>query len=306
MDYQLLKELCAIRACSGDERPMRDFLLKHIQTNSKLFKVKPKIYFDYELQDSLVLAFGEPKTAIFAHMDSIGFTVRYNNELVKIGGPLLEHGIALVGEDSLGEVETHLKVDQENSISVDYPRNIERGTNLSFKPNFRETDEYVQCCYMDNRLGVFSALQTAYSLENGLIVFGCYEEHGGGSVSNICRWLWEKYQITQALISDITWETEGVLHGGGVAISLRDIGIPRKHFLKTILSLAEESKIPYQLEVEGSGGSDGTEIQKSPYPIDWCFIGAPESNVHSPDELVYKTDIEAMINLYSYLMKKLP
>jgi di/tripeptidase len=57
--------------------------------------------------------------------------------------------------------------------------------------------------------------------------------------------------------------------------------------------------------VEGTGGSDGKEIQASPYPIDWCFIGAAELNVHSPDEKVMKFDIECMRKLYAYLMKKL-
>ncbi|MGB0430822.1 MAG: aminopeptidase, partial [Bacteroidia bacterium] len=40
-------------------------------------------------------------------------------------------------------------------------------------------------------------------------------------------------------------------------------------------------------------------------PIDWCFIGAPESNVHSPLEKVHKADIESMLNLYKHLMQKL-
>jgi len=305
MNYQLLKQLTAIQACSGSERPMRDFLLEFVKNNISTFKVKPEIHSDGELHDALILIFGKPETAIFAHMDNIGFTVRYDNELVKIGGPVLEDGIALVGEDSKGKIDTMLKVDDEKNIYVDLDRTLDRGTNLSFKPNFRETATTVQCCYMDNRLGIFSALQTAFEIENGAIVFGCYEEHGGGSVSNLSRWLWEKYKIKQALISDITWVTDGVVHGNGVAISMRDIGIPRKHFLNRIINLAEKSEIPFQLEVEGSGGSDGTEIQKSPYPIDWCFIGAPESYVHSPDELVYKSDIEAMVNLYKYLMKTL-
>jgi putative aminopeptidase FrvX len=57
--------------------------------------------------------------------------------------------------------------------------------------------------------------------------------------------------------------------------------------------------------VEGNGGSDGREIQLSPYPIDWCFIGAPEDNVHTPFEKVSLTDLQNMIDLYKYLMKRL-
>ena len=41
------------------------------------------------------------------------------------------------------------------------------------------------------------------------------------------------------------------------------------------------------------------------YPWDWCFIGAPEDNVHSPDEKVFKSDIDAMVQLYKKLMQEL-
>ena len=40
-------------------------------------------------------------------------------------------------------------------------------------------------------------------------------------------------------------------------------------------------------------------------PWDWCFIGAAEQQVHSPDEKVHKKDIEGMISLYKLLMKEL-
>jgi putative aminopeptidase FrvX len=93
--------------------------------------------------------------------------------------------------------------------------------------------------------------------------------------------------------------------GKGVVISIRDSGIPRRSYVNKIIELASKSGIPFQLEVEGSGGSDGQSLQRSPYPIDWCFIGAPEDFVHSPDELVSKKDIESMIALYRFLMDEL-
>jgi putative aminopeptidase FrvX len=81
--------------------------------------------------------------------------------------------------------------------------------------------------------------------------------------------------------------------------------IPRKKFLDRIVALAEQSGIPFQLEVEGVGGSDGREVQYSPYAIDWCFIGAAEDNVHSPNEIVSLSDLDAMIALYRYLVAHL-
>jgi len=302
---ELLKEMCAIHAPSGNESGMTSFLLQYIEKNKKNWDVIPTVYFGEDFQDCIVLIFGKPQTAIFAHIDSIGFTVRYGNQLVKIGGPRLIEGMDLVGEDSQGKIECKLSVNKEGAISYKYKREIERGTELTFKPEWRETKDYVQCCYMDNRLGVWNALQVAETLKNGAIVFSCYEEHGGGTVSFIQKFLFEKYKIKQALISDITWVTEGVPHGKGVAISLRDSLIPRRSYVDKIVDIAKKSTVPYQLEVEGTGGSDAKELQMAEFPWDWCFIGAPEDNVHTPNEKVYKSDINAMVSLYKVLMEKM-
>ncbi|MDA8889978.1 aminopeptidase, partial [Cyclobacteriaceae bacterium] len=223
---------------------------------------------------------------------------------VPIGGPEAELGFELTGEDSIGPIDCKL-LPQEGRLFHDFPRGIERGTSLVFKSNFRLTEEYVQTPYLDNRLGVYNALKVAEQLEDGVIAFTTYEEHGGGSVPFVLRYLEACFQIRNALVSDITWVTEGVQQGKGVVISLRDRNIPRKIFLDKLLQLAAESGIPYQLEVEGGGSSDGREIQMSPFPIDWCFIGAPEDYVHSPDERVHLKDVDAMIGMYSYLMKNL-
>ena len=303
-NIELLKSLCKVYATSGDEGNMKDFILDYVKENQANWKVQPTIHDNEELQDCLVLEFGKPRTAIFAHMDSIGFSVRYGNELIKIGGPRTATGFELFGRDSRGDVECTLKVEEEK-LFYESDREIDRGTPLAFKSDFRESEEYVQSCYMDNRLGVWSALQVAEDMEDGLLVFSCWEEHGGGSVAYLSRYLYEQFNLKQALIADITWVTEGVKAGEGVAVSIRDSGIPRRKYINRIIELVQESEVPFQLEVESSGGSDGNVIQRSPYPINWCFIGAPEQHVHSPDEKVHKKDIQAMVDLYRYLMKKL-
>lgn len=306
---KLLKQLTEIRSASGDEGLMKDFLIQYINENKAKWKVQPELFYGDDFQDTLILVFGKPRTAIYAHTDSIGFTVGYNNNLIKIGGPKLEEGFELVGSDSLGEIETELMVIEEldgyKQIQCVFEREIERGTNLTYKPNFRETDDYIQSPYMDNRLGVWNALKVAESLENGAIVFSTYEEHGGNSVGFTGRFLYEKYGLRQALISDITWVTDGVPHGKGVAISMRDSSIPRRSYLNKIIDLAKASGISYQLEVESAGGSDGSMLQKSDLPFDWCFIGAAEDNVHTPNEIVAKYDIMCMVELYKYLMAHL-
>jgi putative aminopeptidase FrvX len=302
----LLKKLTELRGASSDEGKVKDFIVEYVRENAINWTVNPEIIEGNGLQDCIILVFGKPRTAIYAHMDSIGFTVGYDKELIKIGGPRTIDGIQLVGEDSSGEIETELMViedeDGSKKLQYVYGREIDRGTILTFKPDFRETDEYIQSPYLDNRLGMWNALKVAESLTDGAIVFSTYEEHGGNTVGFCAKYLLDNYGVNQALISDITWVTHGVVHGGGVAISMRDSWLPRRSFLNRIIALAKESNVQFQLEVESAGGSDGTMLQKSDLPIDWCFIGAPEDNVHTPDEKVFKFDIMSMVNLYKYLM----
>ena len=306
---KLLKQMCSIHAPSGNEGKMKEFILAYLSENSKNFKVIPQIIEGEEIQDCIILKFGNPKAAVFAHIDSIGFTVRYNKELIKIGGPRTNDNYQLIGNDSNGPIEAGMMVIEDEKgnkrFEYVYEREIERGTELVFKPDWREDENYVQCCYMDNRLGVYNALKLAESIEDGVICFSCWEEVGGGSVGYLGKYIYERWGVKNALISDITWVTEGVKHGLGVAISIRDSGLPRRSYINKIIELAKESKIPFQIEVESSGGSDGNQLQTSPYPFNWCFIGAPENHVHSPDEKVHKKDIQAMLDIYKYLMKHL-
>ncbi len=302
---ELLNQLCQIHAPSGNEGPLKEFLLRYIKTEKKKWKIKPEIIQGEEFQDCIILKFGKPRTAIFAHMDTVGFTVRYFNQLLSIGSPDAEMGTKLVGMDSHGHIECELEYDKENHAFYKFRRPIDRGTSLTYKIHFRESKNYIESGYLDNRLGIYSALKVAETLEHGVILFTCWEEHGGGSVPYLADYIYKKWGVRQALISDITWVSDGMEHGKGVAISLRDKNIPRKNFIDKIINIAKKHKVDFQLEVEGMGSSDGGELQRTPSPFDWCFVGAPEQNPHTPAEKVHKNDIQSMIQLYKWLMKDL-
>ncbi|AHJ96421.1 M20/M25/M40 family metallo-hydrolase [Hymenobacter swuensis] len=303
---QLLQALCQISAPSGHEAPLTEYLLDYIRTHQAGWRIQPTVLAGGEFQDCIILVFGKPRTTVFAHLDSIGFTVRYGRQLVRIGGPNVETGYRLVGRDLQGEIDCTLVVDEETgALSYDFHRDVERGTELTFYCDFRETQTTVQSCYLDNRLGVWNALRLCETLEDGIVAFSCWEEHGGGSVAYLAKYIYKTYGVRQALISDITWVTEGVRPGQGVAISLRDSLIPRRSYVERIRCIAEAAGIPHQLEVESSGGSDAKELQHGAQPWDWCFIGAPEDNVHSPHEIVDKRDISSMLALYQVLMQQL-
>lgn len=303
----LLRKLIDIHGPSGDERKIRDFILWYVKHKMQDWKTQPTILTEKELpglQDCVVLVFGKPRTALFAHIDTTGYMVGYDNDLVRIGHPKAETGDTLRGYvDKTAVSGPYL----EENGKIGTESLLPRGTTMTYQPGLSldEDGKHLMGPYLDNRLGVFVALQVAESLKDGVIVFSTYEEHQGGLVSFISQYLFQSYGILQALIADITWHTEGVQMGNGVAISLRDSYIPRRQYINRIIKLAAASGIPFQLEVESAGGSDGSEIQKSSTPMDWCFIGAPELDPHTSKEVVHLDDVLAMIQLHQYLMRHL-
>ncbi len=301
---ELLKDLLQIRSVSGDESKMTAFLKDYVYQRSTKWKVTPEIFFGKNFHDCLLLKFGKPRTAVFAHIDTIGFMSRYENQLISIGGPEVLANTRIVGEDAIGPIECRVN-EKDGLLFYDFGRAVVPGTCFSFVQNIHIDDGYIQAAYLDNRLGIYNALRLCEDLEDGWIVFSTYEEHGGGSIPYLLKFIQDTAPIHNALVSDITWVTEGIRHHEGVAISIRDKHIPRRSFLNKIIGLAGKSGIPFQIEVEGIGSSDGREVQTSPYPIDWCFIGAPEDNVHTPFETVSLQDLDAMIRLYKYLLPHL-
>ena len=115
-EIKLLRDLCSVRALSGNELPMKQFLLQYIENNQDQWKVKPEVIHGDAFQDCVILVFGTPRTAVYAHIDSIGFTAGYNNQLIKVGWPKIIPGTVLVGSDSSGEIECVLETDEENQI----------------------------------------------------------------------------------------------------------------------------------------------------------------------------------------------
>jgi len=301
----LLKNLCDVQSPSGEEWRMKEFILEYIDQNSGSWKQKPKVVEGEEYQDCIILLFGNPSAAALAHMDTTGFTVRYQDQLIPIGSPEVEGGEILRGFDALGDIECKLHLDEDGHVRYQFGRGITTGTSLVYKSNFLLNNHFYQSPYLDNRVGIYNLLKVAETLDDGALVFSAWEEHGGGTVPFLVKYLYDTYKINKMLVSDVSWATEGVHLGKGVVISMRDHSIPRKTFVNQVIDIANKHHIQFQTEVEAYGSSDGREIQASPYPIDWCFIGAPIDHVHTNKEKLAKSDLDGMINFYKIIMQEI-
>jgi putative aminopeptidase FrvX len=310
---ELLKKLTRVQSVSSNEGQIADFIVTYVLANQNKWQCLPKIYTGDAFQDNVVLVFGEkPKTAVYAHTDTIGYILGYDNELTQVGGVPYVAGTMLVGQDSHGLVSgktallEEMQGEKKKSTCIfDSERTVEVGTMLSYAPIFEEEQNMIHANYLDNRVGIYLALKLAETMQNGALVFSTYEEHNGGSVGFLADFLWKNHGVRQALIADITWESAHIQLGAGAVVSLRDASIPRRKFLNQILDFAKESGIPFQKEIEKSGGSDGSYLQKSNVPVDWCFVGVPNRNTHKRPESINKNDLDNCLKLYRYLLNNL-
>ena len=87
-EFELLKNLIAVHAPTGEEYRIKEFLLDYINANKGSWRSKPVII-ESNIQDALILVFGKPRVAVYAHMDTVGFTCRYENQLLPIGSPVV-------------------------------------------------------------------------------------------------------------------------------------------------------------------------------------------------------------------------
>ena len=233
-NFSLLKDLLMIKSPSGEEAVMKQFIMEYIKRRPEISS-KWKVIEGAQIQDCLIMRRGNPRVAVFAHMDTIGFTSRYENQLVSIGSPDVNEGAWITGTDSFGPIECQVKLDSSGRLFHDFKRPIDRGTSLVFKPEYIETSGYICSPSLDNRIGLFILLLLAEAITDGILVFSSWEEHGGGSIPYLSRIIYEKFNINKALIADVTWVTDGVFPGKGAVISMRDKSIPRKIFIGEII-----------------------------------------------------------------------
>lgn len=300
---EVLKSLCKIHAPSGEEYRVRDYIVQFVEQNSHQWAQKPQMHYGDGYQDCMLMVFGEPTLAVMAHMDSVGFTAGYANELIPIGSPASGETAVIRDENGKTAEVFYDNLDKHWVLKDDIM--LEPGSTWTWQPVFNKRDQVIESPFLDNRLSIYTLLKLAPELRDTIVAFSTYEEMSqAGKAGFLAKVMYEKWQINKILVADITWVTDHVKAGQGVAISLRDVGIPRKLFRDQVLKMARESGVQFQLEVEKAGGSDGTKIGASDYPIDWIFIGAPEVNPHGDVEKVHINDIETMLKLYRYLCDK--
>lgn len=331
MDFALLERLCQAPGIGGRERLIRDVV------RDELSPLVDDVRVD-ALGNLIATRKGSgPRIMIAAHVDEIGFLVRYIDEdgfirLQPVGGfdarvlvaqRVLVHPRAgepipgalqpgtkpkhLLGPGEAKEitlddlfVDTGLSADQvKDRISIGDMVTLDR-------PTVRMGDNVVSKA-LDDRLGVYVMIEAVRAAARGraeIVAVATTQEEVGLRGATTAAFDVEP-DIAIALDVTIAGDIPGMPKEGavtrlgeGAAIKVFDSSqIPNLAVIETLRSIAERENIPFQLEVLPRGGTDAGAIQRSRAGVYTGTISMPCRYVHTVNETASTADIDACVDL---------
>jgi len=277
-----------------------------------------------------------PKVAVAAHMDEIGFLVSHVDEetgflrIDPVGGfdprTLIAHRVAVHARGGakyglIGTKPVHLlteeerkKVPEMKDLFVDIgfsgkeaSEQVRVGDPVTLVQTFADMGNLVTGKALDDRLGVYVGIEAVKRIKNhkaDVYFIATVQEEVGARGAETSAFAIAP-DIGVALDVTIACDMPGVqAHehitrlGKGVAIKVKDsFSISHPGLVQFLVNLAEERKIPYQLEILPRGGTDAGAIQPAREGVAVVTISIPTRYVHTVVETAHKEDIEAAINL---------
>jgi endoglucanase len=283
-----------------------------------------------------------PKVAVAAHMDEIGFLVSHVDDetgflrIDPVGGfdprTLIAQRVAVharggVNYGLIGTKPVHIlteeerkKVPEMKDLFVDIglsgkeaKEQLRVGDPVTLVQTFAKVGNLVTGKALDDRLGVYVGIEAMRRLgkhkADVYFIATVQEEVGlrGARTSAFAV----APDIGVALDVTIACDMPGVpAHehvtrlGKGVAIKVKDsASISHPGLVQFLVDLAEDRKIPYQLEILPRGGTDAGAIQPAREGVAVVTISIPTRYVHTVVETAHKDDIEAAISLLTTFLE---
>jgi len=330
LNIKLLKQICEEAGTSGFEQRIRHLITK---------EVKPLC--DEVTIDGMgnVVAFvkgtSDKKLMVPAHMDEIGFMVKFIDEygfirVNPIGGfdpkTLTAQRMLIQGrEDVIGvfgskpvhimsaeERKKHIQI-QDFYIETGYPVEkvnelISVGDPISRYQPLIEMGDCVNSKSIDNRVSVFILIETLRALKKPPVdfyaVFTVQEEVGLRGAMVAANRIKPDFCInldtTIAFDCPGSKPEEAITHlGKGTAIKLMDSSVISDYRMVDFMKqTAESNNITWQTEILERGGTDTAAIQRTSIEGAICGgISIPTRNIHQSVEMAHKGDIQNSIDL---------
>lgn len=268
-----------------------------------------------------------------AHMDEIGFIVTYVddegfcrvdalggvNPQVCLGRRVVIFGKKVV-EGVIGSKPPHIMKEEERKkaptmetlfidtcgIGKEAKEMIPIGSPAAYVSGFSAIGECWVGKAMDDRVGVYVMLEALKRVKRhrvDLYAVATVQEEVGlrGALTSAFG---IEPDIGVALDVTVAADIPGsqphqkiTQLGKGVAIKIKDsASISNPKLVRHMQEIADAEKIPWQAEILPRGGTDAGAIQR-PRGVPVVTLSIPTRYIHSPTEVVHKTDVEAAIDL---------
>jgi len=316
IDTSLLLKLCSAFGPSGHESQISEMIADELKDFAD------EIYND-TLGNLIVHKKGMGKRVMLAaHMDSIGLIVTNIADgfayCAPIGGVSpsyalstyvrFESGVRGVFMCGTKTKRTDLKV-SEMFIDIGAKDNEEAEKLISVgdvcvmeNHGFVQNGRVFSNC-LDNRIGCFvliEAMKQMKATDNDVYaVFTVQEELGlrGARASSYAIDPDVAVSIDVMTATDTPDSSGNSLKlGGGAGIKVKDGSIiTHKDIRDSLIDIAKEAGVKYQLEVAASGGTDGGAIHQTRAGVKTGGISVPSRYTHSSGESIDLSDVEAAI-----------
>ncbi|HXH60011.1 MAG TPA: M42 family metallopeptidase [Fimbriimonadaceae bacterium] len=337
MNVQLLKRLTEAHGVPGQEDAIRDIVREELKGICDI-SVDVLGNMHCVKRATKKPAKGQPKKLmIAAHMDEIGFVVKYIDgkgflRIQTLGGwdprmmaaqRVIVHAQSgpLNGVLMPGVKPKHLlsPMDAAKPLTTDdyfvdlgmapakVKRTIQLGDMVTMDRSMHEMGDLFTCKAMDDRVAVFVMIEAMKAAKTHSVdVYGIatvQEEVGlRGAIAaggGIKPDICIAIDITLANdIPGIPDELAVTRLGSGTAIKFMDSSlICHPKVYQHFIALAKKHKIPYQIEVLPMGGTDAGGVQRQNGGTPSFTLSVPTRYVHTVNETIHKKDLKASIDI---------
>ncbi len=316
---ELLKKLTQTDGVSGNEAAVRDVIKNEIK------KYCDEISID-AMGNIIAHKNGKGKRVMLAaHMDEIGVIATYtdDNGFIRVNavgglytkdlvGRRVRFANGVVGVIGSEEEEfekkprlSKLYVDIGAKNKKEAEKYVNIGDTAVFCGEYYQKGSVIVSKALDNRTGCLVLIETMKKIKknkNDLYFVFTSQEEVGLRGAGVAAYAVEPEYAIAVDVTDVgdtpNAPKMAVKLGGSAAIKVMDRSILCDAEVRnTLIAVAKENKIPYQMEIMTDGGTDAGTIHLSRSGVKTGGISVPTRYIHTPSELVSEEDIKACIEL---------
>ncbi len=337
MSVELLQKLTEAHGVPGQEDAIREIVKEELKDICEFTTDTMGNLICYKPATRMPKDRSPKKLMLAAHMDEIGFIVRYITDkgFLKIqtlggwdprmmaaqrvfvhskGGPL--NGVLMPGvkpKHMLTPAEANKGL-TTNDYFVDVglsgaqaKKKVQLGDMVTMNRTFQQMGDLYTCKAMDDRVAVYVMIEAMKKAKTHQVdVYGVatvQEEIGlrGATAagSGLAPDICVAIDITLANdIPGIPDDLAITRLGQGTAIKFMDSSlICHPKLYKHFLAVAEKNCIPHQIEILPMGGTDAGGVQKQHGGIPSFTLSIPTLYVHTVNETIHKKDLKASVDV---------